>query len=942
MSYLVSQLWLCLLLALLFGALVGWFLRGGCKAKLVKISDDWKQRYTLLEDEKNSFVAKSQDEKKLNDERKSLLSRLTAMENGANIASNVLKENKEKLDETENRLAEIKLELQQREAEISELKKNKNTAMEKSSNDEEKSLAIQGLLDTQISESEALKRQFEQDLSAKNKKIETLAADLITAQEESKSNYDQLETLQALLEAHDEGSSTLLEESQKLTETLSATKELHLQEKKKSTELSSQFKLKEKEMQKENLALKAEIEKLKNTVNSSQEEVSSLLTQALLHEKNTKKTQALLDEQAKDLEHYQLKIEQNDSQLTEELKQKTSALEELTETLKTTKEQVKSKGKDVDSLQLSLDEQKAINEALSAKKDALKKALSLSDKLNVDYERKTTEFVSQLAFKDEKIKDVELVLKNTQQELKTIEPQVSQIKSLIHEYEQSSKDMLEKLSSLESQSDTYQADLLEAESKLKETQELLAHKEKESSEELYSLKLKLQERDDEAQLIKNNLSKNESIITQSNKEKTECDKEIVRLKERLDSKKIEIDNLTTNLASTQQKLKLSESKREDVAFKLASDASVNQKSTSSSSKATTKKQTLKTTKIVENTTDENKGVIVDKGSLESSVKSQGLLSSTMIAKETTELSKPSSNEYEIETIEGIGKSFGDKLRRMNISTTTDLLNKATSSADIHDIANKLKQKSWIVRSWVSMSDLLRVEGIDAQYAGLLEFSGIHSVQSLAKQTANPLSKKMLALNKKEQRVKVVPKSATVAEWIIYATTLSPRLTDNLESIQKKAKPKDPAENSTSPQSEFENKLSNVQKNDYDIEEIDGIGKGHGKRLRAMGIHTTTKLLNKCTNTDYEKNIAQAMTLNEKVVTSWCQMADLIRVKGIDGQLASLLFCSGITSVKELSIQDVNKLTSKIESVNKAQRRIKETPTQEMIAMWVASAQSLCK
>ena len=131
-------------------------------------------------------------------------------------------------------------------------------------------------------------------------------------------------------------------------------------------------------------------------------------------------------------------------------------------------------------------------------------------------------------------------------------------------------------------------------------------------------------------------------------------------------------------------------------------------------------------------------------------------------------------------------------------------------------------------------------------------------------------------------------------------------------------------------------------NDYDIEEIDGIGKGYGKRLRAMGIHTTTKLLNKCTNTDYEKNIAKAMMLNEKIVKSWCQMADLIRVEGIDGQLADLLFFSGITSVKELSIKDADKLTSKIESVNKAQQRMKETPTQEMVSMWIASAQSLCK
>ena len=385
-------------------------------------------------------------------------------------------------------------------------------------------------------------------------------------------------------------------------------------------------------------------------------------------------------------------------------------------------------------------------------------------------------------------------------------------------------------------------------------------------------------------------------------------------------------------------LKVSDVENEKTTIALVENS--NKKSITSNPEESTKKKEkiIKPKKVVKGISTESKKSTTKKALLKPSSKPQSLMTSSVVSDTTA---KPS-NEYEIETIEGIGNVYGEKLRIFNISTTTDLLNKATSPAGVHDIANKLNQKSWIVRSWVSMSDLLRVDGIDGQYAELLEFSGIHSVQSLAKQKAKPLSEKMFAVNEKEHCVKIAPDTATVAEWIIYATTLSPRLTDKLEFIQKDKVTKKSSEKPETLKNEIKDNLSNTQKNDYDIEEIDGIGKGYGKRLRAMGIHTTTKLLNKCTNTDYEKNIAKAMMLNEKIVKSWCQMADLIRVEGIDGQLADLLFFSGITSVKELSIKDADKLTSKIESVNKAQQRMKETPTQEMVSMWITAAQSLCK
>ena len=56
MTYLVSQLWFCLLLAWMLGNIVGWLLRGGCSAHIKRVEKNWRGRYLALEKEKESYV----------------------------------------------------------------------------------------------------------------------------------------------------------------------------------------------------------------------------------------------------------------------------------------------------------------------------------------------------------------------------------------------------------------------------------------------------------------------------------------------------------------------------------------------------------------------------------------------------------------------------------------------------------------------------------------------------------------------------------------------------------------------------------------------------------------------------------------------------------------------------------------------------------------------
>ena len=88
------------------------------------------------------------------------------------------------------------------------------------------------------------------------------------------------------------------------------------------------------------------------------------------------------------------------------------------------------------------------------------------------------------------------------------------------------------------------------------------------------------------------------------------------------------------------------------------------------------------------------------------------------------------------------------------------------------VIETMNLEDWVIRSWVSMADLMRVRGIGGQYAELLNFSDIQTVQSLASANAAGLTAKLKQVNDKEHRIEEVPGNDTVAGWIDHAKTLT--------------------------------------------------------------------------------------------------------------------------------------------------------------------------
>ncbi len=130
------------------------------------------------------------------------------------------------------------------------------------------------------------------------------------------------------------------------------------------------------------------------------------------------------------------------------------------------------------------------------------------------------------------------------------------------------------------------------------------------------------------------------------------------------------------------------------------------------------------------------------------------------------------DSYEIEEIEGIGQGYGKRLRSIDIETTAQLLAHSKTAEERELIAQTVKVESFVVGKWVSMADLIRVPGIRGQFAELLEASGVESVEYLAQQNSNMLTKKMEEVNAKEHRTRINPKEEMVSEWIEGAKKLA--------------------------------------------------------------------------------------------------------------------------------------------------------------------------
>ena len=125
-----------------------------------------------------------------------------------------------------------------------------------------------------------------------------------------------------------------------------------------------------------------------------------------------------------------------------------------------------------------------------------------------------------------------------------------------------------------------------------------------------------------------------------------------------------------------------------------------------------------------------------------------------------------------------------------------------------------------------------------------------------------------------------------------------------------------------------------------IEEIEGIGPVLGEKFTSAGVADTDALLEKGGTRSGRKELADATGISESRILDFVNMADLFRIKGVAGEYAELLVCSGVDTVKELKTRNGANLAEKVAEINSEKNLTRKVPTQGQIEDWIKQAADL--
>ena len=128
-------------------------------------------------------------------------------------------------------------------------------------------------------------------------------------------------------------------------------------------------------------------------------------------------------------------------------------------------------------------------------------------------------------------------------------------------------------------------------------------------------------------------------------------------------------------------------------------------------------------------------------------------------------------DQDIETIEGIGPTYGHKLRNSGVKTVEDLLSSGSTRTGRRILANKVDVAPRTLLKWVYRADFFRIRGIGTQYSSLLESAGVNTVTGLSRRNPKILYAKLRETNRKKNLVRRVPPPATIQGWIKSAKNL---------------------------------------------------------------------------------------------------------------------------------------------------------------------------
>ena len=127
---------------------------------------------------------------------------------------------------------------------------------------------------------------------------------------------------------------------------------------------------------------------------------------------------------------------------------------------------------------------------------------------------------------------------------------------------------------------------------------------------------------------------------------------------------------------------------------------------------------------------------------------------------------------------------------------------------------------------------------------------------------------------------------------------------------------------------------------YKIIEIEGIGETYAAKLNGQNINTTDDLLEKAGTRKGRETLATAADISEKLILTWTNHADLMRIKGVAGQFSELLEAAGVDTVKEFATRKAENLHAKMVETNEQKGLSGRVPSVENLQDMIAQAKGM--
>jgi predicted flap endonuclease-1-like 5' DNA nuclease len=127
---------------------------------------------------------------------------------------------------------------------------------------------------------------------------------------------------------------------------------------------------------------------------------------------------------------------------------------------------------------------------------------------------------------------------------------------------------------------------------------------------------------------------------------------------------------------------------------------------------------------------------------------------------------------------------------------------------------------------------------------------------------------------------------------------------------------------------------------FSIAEVRAIPPFYAGKLKAAGIRTTTKLLERSATPKLRKALAEATDIPAPHILDYANIADLTRVPGVAPELAELLVAAGVGTVNDLGRRNAANLIARMNELSGRKPRLHTLPSEKRVARWVESAKKL--